>query len=133
MNSLEINGVSLIGNIASISEKKTSSNGKQFQFFDICQNSKYIDKNGIEHEDKTYFSIRLNEKQIIEYQDIIKKGNWIHITGKITNYTINNNKKYCIIVRNIHEMKKKDMQKEDTDILNYDWLNDSIEEEYEMC
>ena len=38
MSSYEYNSVSLIGNVASVSDIKTLPSGKKYKFFDICQN-----------------------------------------------------------------------------------------------
>ncbi|MDO5556949.1 MAG: single-stranded DNA-binding protein [Clostridia bacterium] len=130
MNSLDYNGVSLIGNIASISDIKTLPSGKKYKYFDLCQNIKYKDSFGEEKENKIFFSIRLFEDQIAKYDSIIKKGNWIHITGSLRNYlTENMEKKHYITVSYIREMKPK----EKIEVFDYDWLNDpdsSFEEDY---
>ena len=36
MNSLDYNGVSLIGNVAGISDIRTLPSGKKYKYFDIC-------------------------------------------------------------------------------------------------
>lgn len=130
MNSLDFNGVSLIGNIASISDIKTLPSGKKYRYFDICQNSKYKDKLGEDCENKTFFTVRLFEEQIERYNSIITKGKWIHIVGRLRNYlTENMEKKYYITADTIREMKPK----EKIEIFDYDWLNDpdfDSEEDY---
>ncbi len=129
MNSLDFNGVSLIGNIASISDIKTLPSGKKYKYFDLCQNSKYRDSLGEEHENKNYFSIRLFEDQILKYDSYIQKGNWIHIVGKLRNYLDkDNNKKFYITIDSIREMKPK----EKIEFFEYDWLNDTGGDEYEV-
>lgn len=122
MNGLDYNGISLIGNVANISDIKSLPSGKKYKYFDICQNSKYKDGLG-EHESKSFFSVRLFENQISEYDSIIKKGNWIHIIGKIRNYVNKDNvKKTYIVVDSLREMKPK--EKIDMELFDYDWLND---------
>lgn len=129
MNSLDFNGVSLIGNVASISDIKTLPSGKKYKYFDLCQNSKYTDSLGEEHENKNYFSVRLFEDQIAKYDSCIKKGNWIHIIGKLRNYLDkDNNKKFYITIDTLREMKPK----EKIDFFEYDWLNDSEGEDYDV-
>lgn len=128
MNSLDFNGVSLIGNIAGISDIKTLPSGKKYKYFDICQNSKYRDKNGEEVENTSFFTVRMFEDQIIKYDSIIKKGNWIHLIGRMRNYlTKDNVKKTYLTIDSIREMKPK----EKIEYFDYDWLNDdSWEEDY---
>ena len=127
MSSYEYNSVSLIGNVASISDIKTLPSGKKYKFFDICQNSKYVDKNGTEQENKNYFTVRLFEEQISKYEPILQKGNWIHVIGKLRNYlTEDMVKKTYITVDKIREMKPKEKQ----DIFYYDWLNDNEGDDY---
>lgn len=129
MNRLDFNGVSLIGNISSISEIKTLPSGKEYRFFDICQNSKYIDKNGEEKDNKLFFSIRLVGNQISKYESIIKSGNWIHVIGKLRNYlTKDMTKKFYISVDSIKGMKPKEKK----EIFDYDWLEESNCDEYLM-
>lgn len=129
MNSNEYNCVSLIGNVASVSDIKTLPSGKKYKFFDICQNSKYIDKNGIEQENKNYFNVRLFEEQISTYESMLQKGNWIHVIGKLKNYlTEDMVKKTYITVDKIREMKPKERK----DIFIYDWLNDPENDNYEV-
>lgn len=129
MNRLDLNGVSLIGNISSISEIKILPSGKEYKFFDICQNSKYIDKNGEEKDNKLFFSIRLVGNQISKYESIIKSGNWIHVIGKLRNYlTKDMVKKFYISVDSIKEMKLKEKK----EIFDYDWLEESDCDEYLM-
>ena len=129
MNRLDFNGVSLIGNVSSISEIKTLQSGKEYRFFDICQNSKYIDKNGEEKDNKLFFSIRLVGNHISKYESIIKSGNWIHVIGKLRNYlTKDMTKKFYISVDSIKEMKPKEKKK----IFDYDWLEESDCDEYFM-
>lgn len=130
MNSLDYNGVSLIGNVSSISDIKTLPSGKKYRYFDICQNSKYTDKNGEEVENTSFFTVRLFEDQIDKYDSIIQKGNWIHLIGKLRNYlTQDNIKKTYLTVDSLREMKPK--EKVDEEIFYYDWLNDnSLEDDY---
>lgn len=129
MNSNEYNCVSLIGNVASVSDIKTLPSGKKYKLFDICQNSKYIDKNGIEQENKNYFNVRLFEEQISTYESMLQKGNWIHVIGKLKNYlTEDMVKKTYITVDKIREMKPKERK----DIFIYDWLNDPENDDYEV-
>ncbi len=130
MNSLDYNGVSLIGNVASISDIKTLPSGKKYRYFDICQNSKYTDKNGEEVENTSFFTVRLFEEQIDKYDSIIQKGKWIHLIGKLRNYlTQDNVKKTYLTVDTLREMRVK--EKIDDDIFDYDWLNDdSLENDY---
>ncbi len=128
MNSFDFNGVSLIGNVASISDIKTLPSGKKYKYFDICQNTKYKGKNGEEVENTSFFTVRMFEEQIAKYDSIIKKGNWIHIVGRLRNYlTKDNIKKTYLTIDSIREMKPK----EKVEFFEYDWLNDdSLEEEY---
>ena len=130
MYSLDFNGVSLVGNVSSISDIKTLPSGKKYKYYDICQNSKYRDKLGEEHENKTFFTIRLFEDQILKYDSMIQKGNWIHIIGRLRNYVNKDlEKKSYITVDSIREMKPK--EKITDDIFDYDWLNDpELEEDY---
>ncbi len=125
MTSLDYNGISLIGNVANISEVKSLPSGKKYRYFDLCQSSKYYDSLGEEHQNKNFFTIRLFEDQILKYDSMIQKGNWIHIVGKLRNYLDkNNNKKFYINADTIREMKPK----EKIEFFEYDWLNDSGED-----
>jgi len=127
VNRLDFNGVSLIGNISSISEIKTLPSGKEYRYFDICQNSKYIDNNGNEKDNKLFFSIRLVGSQVSKYNSIIKSCKLVHIMGKLKNY-LNKDmvKKFYISVDSIKEMKPK----EKIEIFDYDWLEESDRDEY---
>ena len=121
INSLDYNGVSLVGNIASVSDTKELPSGKKYKYFDLCQNSKYQDSKGEEVINASFFTVRLFEDQIMKYDSLLKKGNWIHIIGRLRNYlTKDNIKKTYITVDTIREM----MPKENVDFFEYDWLND---------
>lgn len=125
-----MNSVSLVGNISFIGDIKESTTGKKYLYFDICQNSNYIDKTGEKKDIKEFYSIKLNEKEIEKYKDIIKVGNWIHIIGFLHTYLDkNNNRKTFIVSNNIRDLNKEIQNKE---LFDYDWLNDSESEDYEV-
>lgn len=127
MNSFEFNSISLVGNIASISDIKELPSGKKYQCFDLFQNLKYKDTNNVEQEDKNYFSVRIYGEQIEKYKSLISKGNWLHITGRINSYISKEGiKKYYVSVNSIREMNKNKIE-----VFDYDWLNDTSESDYE--
>ena len=121
LNSLDFNGVSLIGNVANISEIKTLPNGKKYRLFDLCQNSKYKNSIGEDVESQSYYCVRLYDEQIEKYDSIIEKGKWIHIIGRLRNY-LNKDmvKKTYIAIDRVSEMQPR----KDNEIFDYDWLND---------
>lgn len=101
------------------------SNGNKYLFFDVCQNTKYIDKLGEEQFTKSFFTVRLFGNQIEKYEGTLKKGNWVHIIGTLRNYSNKDSlKKYYISVYNMREMKPKTKFDDLEEIFDYDWLND---------
>lgn len=123
MNSLEFNSISLVGNIASVSDIKELPSGKKYKCFDLCQNIKYKDTNKIEQESKNYFSVRVYGEQIEKYNAMLEKGKWIHVIGRINSYISKDGiKKYYVSVNSIKEMSKNKVE-----FFDYDWLNDTSE------
>lgn len=121
------NSVSLTGNISQIKEEKENINGRKYLFFDICQNNKYVTKEGEEREDKQYFSFKLYPKELEQYRGLLEVGKWVHILGYIHAYIDKNGFKHnYIVVNQIKEMKNEN-EIIDNEIFDYDWLNNDEE------
>ena len=124
---VRVNSISLVGNIASVSDIKEFPSGKKYKCFDLCQNIKYKDTNKIEQESKNYFSVRVYGGQIEKYNAMLEKGKWIHVIGRINSYISTDGiKKYYVSVNSIKEMSKNKVE-----FFDYDWLNDTSESSHE--
>ena len=71
------NKFKLEGNVASISNIYTNTNGKQTLRFDLAQNN-----NG----NTQFVPIVLKGELVNSYGNVIQKGNWVSINGRISTY-----------------------------------------------
>lgn len=77
------NNFELTGNISSIGGVKLKSNGKEFMYFDVAQNSK-------DSKDASYFPVYLDGKMLEEFREKeLKVGDRIALIGKMESYLKN--------------------------------------------
>lgn len=82
-----VNKVTLIGNVGNEVEKKEFPNGKRACRFSICTNERWKDTNGEVQEKATWHRIigwGNIAKNIVK---ALKKGDLVHVEGKITSST----------------------------------------------
>jgi len=74
------NNYEIIGNISSKSDVKQKSNGKEYMYINIAQNSK--------DGKVSYYPVYLDGKMLEEFRDKdLKVGDRIYITGKLESYS----------------------------------------------
>lgn len=124
MNHELINSFSLVGNVAKVNEVKEQSNGNKFRYITIAQNNKYKTKLGEQKDEALFFDIKIFESKFKEFEGILDIGNYVHIFGKIQVYKDKENKNTMHLV-GTHARSLKRENKIDSEIFDYDWLNDS--------
>lgn len=67
----------VFGNVSSISKEFINEKGNKYKWFDICSSNENI---------KSFFSIRISEKQYDKYQELLKVGAWVKVTGYLNSY-----------------------------------------------
>ena len=127
MNHNVFNSFSLVGNVANINEVKEQSNGTKYKYFSLCQNNKYKNKDGEFVEVANFFDIKVYEKNFKDFE-LIEKGNYINVFGKIKVFKNEENKTVLQLVGNTCRSLTKKKDKEE--LFDYDWLNE--EDDIEM-
>lgn len=98
----------LIGNVSKINEEHITENGKKYKWFDICVNKKYSNNLGKEKNNPTYYKIKIYEKQLEKYSELLVIGRWIKIKGYLNSYIDkNNNYNLNLIAFSLVDMKKE--------------------------
>lgn len=124
MNYELINSFSLVGNVAKVNEVKEQANGNRFRYITIAQNNKYKTKSGEQKDEALFFDIKIFESKFKEFEGILDIGNYVHVFGKIQVYKDKDNKNTMNLV-GTHARSLKRENKIDSEIFDYDWLNDS--------
>ena len=129
MNYMLKNNITLIGNVSKIGDVFTTKTDTKMKFFDIGQGNKYKNENGEEITNSQYFTVRLSDKKIEEY-NFIEIGKPVHVTGYLKSYINKNNIRETIVIpttiRDISNLKDK----EPIELFDYDWLNEDGSEEF---
>lgn len=98
----------LIGNVSKINEEHITENGKKYKWFDICVNKKYSNNLDKEKNNPTYYKIKIYEKQLEKYSELLMIGRWIKIKGYLNSYIDkNNNYNLNLIAFSLVDMKKE--------------------------
>ncbi len=98
----------LIGNVSKINEEHITENGKKYKWFDICVNKKYSNNLDKEKNNPTYYKIKIYEKQLEKYSELLVIGRWIKIKGYLNSYIDkNNNYNLNLIAFSLVDMKKE--------------------------
>ncbi|MDO5568749.1 MAG: single-stranded DNA-binding protein [bacterium] len=100
---LRRNSSSLIGNISSIGDIKTKSNGKEYRYINIAQNDSFNDKG-------KFYPIFL-EGETLDMNKDLTVGQRIYVSGKLESY-VNEDKENVLYVKafEIEELEKTKTQ-----------------------
>lgn len=105
---LRRNSSSLIGNISSIGDIKTKSNGKEYRYINIAQNDSFDDKG-------KFYPVFL-EGETLDMNRDLKVGQRIYVSGKLESY-VNEDKENVLYVKafEIQELEKNKTQEQEVD------------------
>lgn len=118
------NSISIVGNISSLSDEKITANNKKYKTFDVCKNNKYINNKGEEIKTQEFFTFKIFENNLAQYESLLTVGKWVHILGFVHSYIDEQKmRKTYFVVNEIRDMEKQ-IKKDNIEIFDYDWLND---------
>ncbi len=85
-------------------------------FFDIAQNDKLGNNSSF-----SFYKVKLNERLLNKYQDMIKISNNIYINGYLNSYLKNNQNIYYIFPKEIKLLNKNyKLDGDDIPVIDYD-------------
>lgn len=109
MNNLD--KIYLEGNISSI------NSSDKFIWFDVCKNNRYINKDGLEQKETSFFSARIDKSVLEKYKDLFYVGSWIVVTGIPKSYIDKNNqRKFYIHTLKIDSVNEYMNSKKDNEL-----------------
>lgn len=102
-----VNNVTLIGNIGTVSDIMTTTNGSRFVNISVATTELYYSVNN-EKKNNTQWHNVIFWNNMVELQKIISKGDLIYVEGRINYRKKNDNQIFTeIVAKNIRILNKK--------------------------
>ena len=102
-----VNNVTLIGNIGTVSDIMTTTNGSRFVNISVATTELYYSANN-EKKNNTQWHNVIFWNNMVELQKIISKGDLIYVEGRINYRKKNDNQIFTeIVAKNIRILNKK--------------------------